>query len=110
MLAKLTAILTACAGIIRGVNSVADKLNTVIANQGKIMAELDDLKTAQANLTAAVAAGTAEITALVTKVLALIGAPTGVDPAAVEAAAKDIQAQADAMNAGVAAAKTQAGV
>jgi hypothetical protein len=110
MLAKLTAILSACAGIIKGVNLAATKLNTVIANQEKIMSELDDLKAAQANLTAAVTAGTAEITALVAKVIALIGAPTGVDPAAVEAAAHDIQAQADAINSGVASAKTQTGV
>jgi ABC-type transporter Mla subunit MlaD len=118
MFATLQAILRHVQGLVGGVNLVARTLtdyhsslhNTLLhiqQTQEKIMAELDDLKASVANLTTAVSDGTAEISALVAKVLALLGAPTGMDPAAVEQAAHDIQAQADAMNAAVAGAKGQ---
>jgi uncharacterized phage infection (PIP) family protein YhgE len=110
MISQINAIAQAIPGIVRGINLLSDKLNTIQKGQETIMSELDDLKAAMTSLTTAVATGTAEVSALVAKVLALLGAPAGVDPVAVEAVATQLQAQADAINAAVADAKTKAGV
>ncbi len=110
MISQIDAIARAIPGIIRGINVLADKLNTLQKGQDTIMSELDDAKAAMANLTTAVAAGTAELSALVTKILTLLGAPGGVDPVAVEALATEGQALADSLNAAVADAKSKAGV
>ena len=56
-----------------------------------IMAELDDLNTAVANLQAAV-------NTAIAKIDALKAAPAGVDPAAVATAATAIQAAVDSLN------------
>jgi hypothetical protein len=110
MIADVWAIARAMPGIIRGINLVADKLNSIQLTQEKIMSELDDAKAAMTALTDAVGAGTAEITGLVNKIVALLGAPAGVDPVAVEALATQMQAEATAMNTSVATAKAAAGV
>ena len=110
MFDQISAIAKAIPGIVRGINSLADRLKQIEKNQEKIMSELDDAKAAMANLVTAVASGTAEISGLVAKIIALLGAPGGVDPAAVEELAHQAQAQADAINAAVADAKSQTGV
>ena len=110
MMDQISAIAKAIPGIVRGINSLADRLKQIEQNQEKIMSQLDDAKAAMANLVTAVSAGTAEISGLVAKIIALLGAPTGIDPAAVEDLATQAQAQADAINAAVQSAKTQTGV
>lgn len=65
----------------------------ILEREEKIMAEIDDLNTAIANLDAAVQAASAKIDVLKN------APPTGVDPAAVAAAAQQIQQAADTLNA-----------
>jgi hypothetical protein len=107
---SIQAIAGAIPGIIRGINLLENQIKTVLANQEKIMSELDDANAAMVALTTAVSAGVAEITGLVNKIVALLGAPAGVDPAAVETLATQMKAQAEAINAAVASAKTASGV
>jgi hypothetical protein len=110
MIRQIEAIAHAIPGIIRGINYLADQVKQLKQGQDQIMSELDDAKAAMTVLTIAVSAGVAELKSMADKIVALLGAPGGVDPAAVEDLAHQMQAQADAITAATAAAKAEAGV
>jgi peptidoglycan hydrolase CwlO-like protein len=82
-----------------------DNLNSMLREKGEeLMSELDDLQASVDSLTSAVSDASAELSKLAAEVLALSTGPK-IDPAAVEAAAVKIKAQADALNAASAAAE-----
>jgi uracil phosphoribosyltransferase len=69
------------------------------------MAELDDLNAALAALTTAVADVSQEISDETAEILSLLAAPKGIDPAAVEASAQNIQTLSASLEKSVADAK-----
>ena len=66
--------------------------------------ELADLNAAFAAVSAAVTSATAEMTALANQVIVLAKAPSGIDPAAVEAVAQSMNILAGNLSTAVAAA------
>lgn len=77
------------------------QLQLLIAKMDQVMAELDDLKSAVTALTSEVSAAADEIKAETDKILQLLASGTGVDPAAVEAAANTVKGLADQLHSAV---------